>query len=275
MDTHETQSGGWHVKQRASEAYEQYLVPPLFAPWADRILEASEIHNGDRLLDVGCGTGVVGRRAAPQVGEQGTVVGIDRNQEMLAVAVETAGDSQPSIQWRQGDATDLPFPDGSFDVVCCQQALQFFDDPEAALRQMHRVCTPGGRVAVSVWRPIDFQPAYVALADALEAHVSEAAGTMMRSPFPPWDGEHLRTLAQDAGFDDLTVTIEIGSVRYPSLEEFLRREAASSPLADSLAAVERERREELLRALEDALGTYLDDDGIVSPIESYVVIADR
>ncbi len=275
MDIHETQPGGWHVKQRASEAYEQYLVPPLFAPWADRLLEKCDIHDGDRLLDVGCGTGIVGRRAAPHVGEQGAVVGLDRNEEMLAVAAETAGDSHPAIEWRHGDGTDLPFSDGSFDVVCCQQALQFFDDREAALREMHRVCTAGGRVAVSVWRPIDFQPAYVALADALEAHVSEEAGTMMRSPFPPWDGAHLRTLAQDAGFDDPAVTIEIGSVRYPSLEAFLRREAASSPLADSLAAVERERREELLQALEDALDTYVDDDGVVSPIESYVVIADR
>jgi len=275
MDTYEPQSGGWHVKQRASEAYEQYLVPPLFEPWADRLLEKCEIHDGDRLLDVGCGTGIVARRGAPHVGEQGAVVGIDRNQEMLAVAAETAGDSHPAIEWQQGEATDLPFPDGSFDVVCCQQALQFFDNPGTALREMHQVCTPGGRVAVSIWRPIDVQPAYVALADALETHVSEAAGTMMRSPFPPWDGAHLRTLAQDAGFDDLTVTIEIGSVRYPSLEAFLRREAASSPLAESLAAVERERREELLRALEDALDTYVDDDGIVSPIESYVVVADR
>jgi len=275
MNTHETQSGSWHVEQRASEAYEQYLVPPLFAPWADRLLEASAIHDGDRLLDVGCGTGIVARRATPHVGEQGAVVGLDRNEEMLAVAAETAGDDHPAIEWRQGEATDLPFPEESFDIVCCQQALQFFDEPGAALREMHRVSTPKGRVAVSVWRPIDFQPAYVALADALEEYVSEESGTMMRSPFPPWDGEHLRTLAQDAGFDNPAVTIEIGSVRYPSLEAFVRREAASSPLAESIAGIKQERRAELLQALEGALDTYVDDDGVVSPIESYVVIADR
>jgi hypothetical protein len=140
---------------------------------------------------------------------------------------------------------------------------------------MRRVLVVGGRVALSVWRPLDYQPAYVVLADALEDHIGDEAGTMMRSPFPAWDGKDLRTLVQDTGFDDVSVTIEIGSVRYPSVEEFVRREAASSPLAEPIAAVEREVREELVREVEDALHTYRDDEGIVSPMESYVVIADR
>ncbi|RQG92245.1 methyltransferase domain-containing protein [Natrarchaeobius chitinivorans] len=274
MDDHARQAAGWQVEQNASEAYEQYLVPSIFESWADRLIETGEVHEGDRVLDVACGTGIVARRVAPRVGTSGSAVGVDINEGMLAVAAETAGDVQPSIEWRRGDATDLPFADDGFDVVCCQQALQFFDDPVAALEEMRRVRTPGGRVTLSVWRPLEYQPAYVVLADALERYIGAEAGEMMRSPFPAWDGEDLRTLLRDAGFDGVTVTIEIGSVRYPSVPEFVRREAASSPLAEPIAAIERAVRDELIRALEDRLETYIDDDGIVSPMESYVVTAD-
>ncbi|ELY50194.1 class I SAM-dependent methyltransferase [Natronolimnohabitans innermongolicus] len=275
MSDRTRQPAGWQVEQSASEAYEQYLVPAIFAPWTDRLLETAEIREGDRVLDVACGTGVVARRAAPRVGTGGSVVGLDINDGMLAVAAETAADLQPSIEWRRGDATDLPFSDERFDVVCCQQALQFFDDPGVAVGEMRRVLTPGGSVALSVWRPIDYQPAYVVLADALDRHVGDEAGTMMRSPFPEWDGEDLQTLVRDAGFDDVSVTVEIGSVRYPSVEEFVRREAASSPLAEPIAAVESAVRDDLIREVADALHGYSDDDGIVSPMESYVITADR
>ncbi|TYT63159.1 class I SAM-dependent methyltransferase [Natrialba swarupiae] len=269
-----TRQSGWQIEQNASEAYERYLVPPIFAPWADRLVEVSDVHEGDRVLDVACGTGIVARRVAPSVGDSGSVVGLDVNEGMLAVAEETATDVQSSIEWRTGDATDLPFDDGTFDVVCCQQALQFFDDPVAALEEMRRVLTSDGCLALFVWRSLEYQPAYVALADALERRIDDEAGAVMRSPFPPWDGEDLRALVLDAGFDGVSVTIEIGSVRYPSVAEFVRREAASSPVAESIAAIEQAVRDELIQALEDALETYRDDDGVVSPMESYVVVVD-
>ena len=98
---------------------------------------------------------------------------------------------------------------------------------------------------------------------------------MMRSPFPSWDGDMLHELFEDAGFDDVSLTIEIGSVRYPSVEEFVRREAASSPLAEQIAAVEQGVRQALLRAVAEALEPYIDDRGIVTPMESYVIVANR
>ncbi|WP_440763342.1 methyltransferase domain-containing protein [Natronorubrum sp. DTA7] len=275
MSDQERRSTGWQLEQPASEAYERYLVPPLFAPWAERLLDAVELQDGDRLLDVACGTGIVARSAVSRVGERGAVVGLDINEGMLAVAAETTdAEPRPPIDWRRGDATDLPFPDGRFDVVCCQQALQFVDEPSAALEEMHRVLASGGRAALSVWRPLEYQPGYVVAADALERHIGDEAGAMMRSPFPAWDGDALRTLAREAGFDDVSITIEIGSMRYPSIEEFVRREAASSPLAEPIAAAEGTVRDELIRAVEDGLDAYTDHEGVVFPMESYCLTAD-
>ena len=267
-------STGWQLEQSASEAYERYLVPPLFTRWGERLVDAGEVQVEDRVLDVACGTGIVARRVAARTGGD-SIVGLDINDGMLAVAEAAAADVQPPIEWRQGDATDLPFSEGSFDVVCCQQALQFFDDPAGAIEEMRRVLAPDGRVAVSVWRPLEYQPGYVVLADALDRLVGEEAGAMMRSPFPAWDDDHLRTLAREAGFEDVAITIEIGAMRYPSATEFVRREAASSPLAEPIASAQREVRDDLVQEIEERLEDYTDEEGITFPMESYVLTAHR
>jgi ubiquinone/menaquinone biosynthesis C-methylase UbiE len=266
-------STGWQLDRRAPEAYERYLVPAVLETWVDPLLDRAGVSEGDRVLDLACGTGVVARRVAARVGDTGSVVGFDVNEGMLAVAEETAAGVQPAIEWRQGDATDLPFPDGSFDIVCCQQALQFFDDRPTALGEARRVLAPDGRLAASVWRPLEYQPGYVVLAEALERHVGEEAGGMMRSPFPAWDGEDLRTLARDAGFDEVTLTIEVDSGRYPSAEEFVRREAASSPLAEPIGAVGPRARDELIRDVASGIEAYTDDEGVVLPMETHVLVA--
>lgn len=247
----------------------------MFAPWAERLAETAELRTGDRVLDLACGTGIVARLAAPQVGEEGSVVGVDLNEAMLEVARGASAGVRPSIEWRLGDATDLAFDDASFDVIFCQQALQFVQDPAKALQEIRRVLLPDGRLAASVWRPIEFNPAYVGVADALERHVDDEAATTMRSPFPAWDTDELRASVRDAGFADVAVTIEVGSMRYPSVEAFLRREAASSPLAGPLGSMPPEVRDGLLADLDDALAAYTDDRGITFPMEAHVAVARR
>jgi SAM-dependent methyltransferase len=272
MNDQTRRSTGWQLDRSAPEAYERYLVPPIFVPWAERLVDRAGVGNGDRVLDVACGTGVVARRAATRVGDTGSVVGLDLNEGMLEVAAKTANEEQLEIEWREGDATELPFDEGRFDVVCCQQALQFFDDPTAALEEMRRAGTSDGCIALSVWRPLEYHPGYVVLAEALERHVGEEAGAMMRSPFPAWNEEELRTLALDAGFGGVSIALESDSVRYPSVEEFVRREAASSPLAEPIGAAGDDVRDALVATVEDGLDEYVDDDGVVFPMESYVLI---
>ena len=275
MNDPEHETAGWRLERSAPEAYEAYLVPPMFAPWAERLVDRAGVGAEDRVLDVGCGTGVVARRAASRVGEGGAVVGLDANERMLDVAEAAAAESVSPIEWRPGDAAELPFADGAFDVALCQQALQFVPDPEAALSEVRRVLAPGGRVAVGVWRRLEFNPGYVELSEALRHHVGDDAGATMRSPFPAWDGDDLRALARDAGFGGPSITIEIGSVRYPSVEEFVRREVASSPLSEHLGDAAQEVRTAIVRDVENALREYTDDEGIVFPMESHFLTARR
>jgi SAM-dependent methyltransferase len=104
---------------------------------------------GDGVLDVACGPGNFTRDFARVVGEDGLAVGIDASETMLARAVsDTPAREFPAAAYVRGNAVALPFRAASFDAVCCFAALHFFDDPFAALDQMTRVLTPGGRIAI-------------------------------------------------------------------------------------------------------------------------------
>ena len=154
MKTPNDLTEGWQLEGGGAEAYERYLAS-AFSPWARKLTELAEIREGDRVLDVACGTGIVARHAAERAGAAGAIVGLDLNEDMLRVARSVSAAMRPAIEWRQGNATELPFPDEAFDAVCCEQAIQFFSDPVGALREMRRVMAPGARVAVSVCRPIE------------------------------------------------------------------------------------------------------------------------
>src|SRR5215475_2176295 len=150
----------WHFVGSVPENYERYLVPTIFGPWALDLVEEAGARPGERVLDIACGTGIVARTAAGRVGSGGTVVGLDVSAPMLDVARVVAAGEGLSIKWREGSAMKLPFPDTAFDVTLCQQGLQFFPDRATALREMHRVLGPGGRVALSVWRAIEGSPGF-------------------------------------------------------------------------------------------------------------------
>src|SRR6185436_2375941 len=91
----------------AADAYDRLIVPALTGPWAPKVAAAARIAAGQRVLDVACGTGVLTRHVASIVGRSGTITGIDPGAGMLDVARR----HDPSIDWREGTAELLPFPD--------------------------------------------------------------------------------------------------------------------------------------------------------------------
>jgi ubiquinone/menaquinone biosynthesis C-methylase UbiE len=117
-------------------------------------------------LDVACGTGIVARTAARVLGGTGQVIGLDISAPMLAAARSAAEQENVAVGWREGTAIALPWAEPVFDVVFCQQDLQFFPDRLSALHEMHRVLKPGGRLVLGVWRGIGLSPGFAILAEA-------------------------------------------------------------------------------------------------------------
>src|SRR5205823_9474849 len=142
------------------------------------------------------GTGVVARLAAQQVGPEGQVTGLDLNPGMLAVARALPPPLGATITWVECSAVAMDLPDATFDVVLCQQGLQFFPDKPAALREMHRVLKPNGRAAIAVWTQIELNQIFAAYHAALRATVNAELADLMMAPFSWPSGAALKDAAE-------------------------------------------------------------------------------
>ena len=123
-----------------------YVTPDVTAQ-REEFVRALAPRAGERVLDVGCGPGFLARIVAQAVGPSGAVRGVDISEPLLAVAREHCADL-PWIAVTKAGATELPFPDAHFDAAICTQVLEYVPDVDAALREMHRVLKPGGRLVV-------------------------------------------------------------------------------------------------------------------------------
>jgi ubiquinone/menaquinone biosynthesis C-methylase UbiE len=252
-----SESSTGQVTASAAEVYEQFFVPALFAQWVPRVAGAAQIGPGQRVLDVACGTGVLAREVARRVGPKGLVVGLDLNDGMLAVARKQA----PDIEWRQGRAEELPFDTGSFDAVVSQFALMFFEDRQAAIKEMVRVLRPGGRLAVAVWDRAENSPGYAALIDLLHRLFGDAAADALRAPFVLGDKDALRATFAGAGLPEAEITTHSGMARFPSLSSWMYTDIKGWTLADM---IDDEQYRLLLGEAEDVLRPFVVQDGSVA-----------
>jgi len=242
-------------KPNPADVYDTRFVPALFGRWAPVVCDTARIEPGDRVVDVGCGTGALTLEAAARAGATGTVAGVDPSPDMLDVARRKTG----PITWVEGSAERLPLPDRSVDAAVSQFALMFFDDRAAGLAQMRRVLRPGGRLAVAVCDAVERSAGYAALADLLDRLFGRAVGDAFRSPFSAGDPEHLRRIADEAGFPGAAVARRSAEVRLASIEALVSTERACAwtlggILDDGQFAV-------LRREAEATLAPFVDRDG--------------
>ena len=270
-----SQQEQWQLAGSGPESYERYQVPSLFGPLAALFLAAIPLRPGARVLDVACGTGIVARLAAQQVGTTGLVTGIDLNPGMLRVARAYTPTSGATVEWREGDAGALPCEESSYDVVLCQQGLQFFPDQAQALREMHRVLVPGGRLALCVWRSIEHNPFNHAVAAGLARYVSAEAAASLRAPFAHGDARVLQTRIANAGFRDVEIQVTVLHRRMLPPDASIPGYLASTPMSQAVAALDEEVRTAMMRDISVALQQYRTHDGMVIPQETRIALASK
>ena len=115
---------------------------------------------------------------------------MDVNEIALEKAREICAQNATSIEWKQADAIALPFSNEKFDVLLCQQGLQYFPDRSRALNEINRVLVNNGRAVFSVWRSIEFSPFYFTLHEALKEYINQEAASILASAYTLNDSAH-------------------------------------------------------------------------------------
>jgi ubiquinone/menaquinone biosynthesis C-methylase UbiE len=217
----------WRLYDTVAEDYERSLAQRTLVPGRD-LIALAEPAPGARVLDVGTGTGVVARAAEEIVGPDAVVVGVDTSLGMLTAGLS----ARPGLRLAVAEAIDLPFRDGSFDLVLANFVVSHFTKYETALFDMIRILRRGGRLAVSAWGPSndEFMRTWRELAEGVagRALLADALNRAM-----PWeerfaDRARMQETLRDAGLRP--VRVEAREYRFQmSLEDYVvGRETAAT-----------------------------------------------
>ncbi|MEQ1701726.1 MAG: methyltransferase domain-containing protein, partial [Ilumatobacteraceae bacterium] len=195
-------SSGFQLARSQAEAYER--TTRVFMEGSARLIAgAAGLTEGDVVLDLACGTGLVVRAALPLVGTTGRVVGADVNAGMLAVAGEQLGHAAEFVH---ASCDALPFDDAAFDHVLCQQGFQFFPDLAAAMAEAARVLRPGGTLLATVWATPGHNP-YIEHQLSLLATIDPTQVGSVQRATPANADTMLTDGASAAGFAAVSVSL--------------------------------------------------------------------
>ena len=240
----------------AAEVYASFFVPALFDQFPEPVLDHAGVAAGARVLDVGCGTGIVAAAARRRVGPGGVVAAIDPNEGMLAVARR----SEAMIDWRAGEAESLPFGDDGFDHTVSQFAAMFFRDAKAAVAEMARVTRRGGTVTIATWCGLDRTPGYRAMVALIADEFGQAPADALRAPFSLGAVDDVRSQLTPIGPRSRVDRIP-GTARFPSIAAWVRTEVRGWTLAD---LIDESAEAALLARAERELTAFVAADGSVA-----------
>jgi len=219
---------------------------------AARLVETTDVEPDNEVLDVGCGTGSVAITAARR---GATVSGVDITSAMIDRARENAELAGVDVEWRQGDATDLPFDANAFDVTLSSLGHMYGDPPDEAADELVRVTRPGGRIGFTAWTPMGLLPV---MAGLVMSYLPRAERPDFSDPPFAWGD---RSVVDDRLGDDVTdLSFESGTVSYPALSpaHFWDEMATHSGVFDTFLEQVYDR-EELRTEMIETIASRFDD----------------
>ncbi len=237
-----------------AEQYERELVPRIFRPWARQLLDRLPAVDGP-VLDLACGTGALSRELV-QRQPQLELHGLDLSDDMLAIARQQC----PQVNWRQGNALELPWADQHFALVMSQQGLQFVPERPAVLREIRRVLRPGGHLLAACWQPAADNGAYAALLELAEQRGWDGLAGFIRQIFS-WPLAALSTDLEACGFHIEQAETRSLPVDFPSPAAFLAVFSRVPPLQPDWDALSEKERSACEQAFHHACRPWLQADG--------------
>ena len=228
--------------------YDRYLGPLFFHAFADDLAARLMVKPGMRMLETACGTGIVTERLAARLAGQGTLVASDLNEPMMAYASQRLG-AGARVEWRQADATALPFDDRSFDAVVCQFGVMFYPDKARGLREAFRVLRSGGQYLFNVWDSLEHNPVPRITHETVTSFFPVDPPQFYTIPFSLFDTAPVKAWLHDAGFVEIQAHPLAKTGTSPSIEDAAIGLIDGNPIGAQIS----ERKPEALGPIKSAL----------------------
>jgi SAM-dependent methyltransferase len=231
------------------------------------LLAALNLQPGQRVLELGAGTGDLARRLAAAVGPTGSVLATDVAEGMVALLRDTTADL-PNIAVSRLDAVDIDLPDGSVDAVVFRMGLMFVAEPERALAECRRVLAPAGRLALAVWAGPQHNPWLASVGMSVMMHGLWHGGppTQPGGVFSLSDQAALEQLVADSGFADVAVCEVATPAKFTSAEEhFEVVSGLAGPVSAAIAGADADSLAAVRASTAQAVERFRTDEGLVVP----------
>jgi ubiquinone/menaquinone biosynthesis C-methylase UbiE len=254
--------------------YDRYLRPLIFESYAQDLCARIAKLKHQSILETAAGTGVVSAAIAKQLSAGDTLVATDLNPAMLAVAQSAIG--KPGITFQQADATALPFPDESFDVVVCQFGVMFFPDKLQGFKEAFRVLHKGGMFLFNVWDTLEFN-ALAAIVNATVASMfpDNPSHFMARTPHGYNDVESIKATLKAAGFQNITSDTVSKRSRAPSAHDVAMAYCQGTPIRNEIESRDASKLELATELTSKAIAAKFGNGSIDAGIRAIVLTATR
>jgi len=205
-DQNADQVAYWNGPAGQRWAERQAAQDVLLKPVADLVVDRAKLKPGERVIDVGCGSGATSIAFAREVAPSGRVLGVDVSEPMLARARQAAPKDLP-VDFVRADATVYPFEPASFDVLASRFGVMFFADPDQAFANMRKALKPGGRATFVCWRDWRENEWVRVPISAVRPHAppQPQLGPEDPGPFSFTNPGRVRRILANAGFDAITM----------------------------------------------------------------------
>ena len=255
--------------------YDTYLVPLIFKPFAADLLKRLSSRPPSRVLEIAAGTGVVTRALASGLSESASIVATDLNQAMLDYASSVR--MERAVEWRQADASQLPFPDATFDAVVCQFGVMFFPDKPGAFSEARRVLRAGGVFYFNVWDRIAENEFADTIETALESvFPDDPPRFLSRTPYGYHDRRVIERELASGGFvaspliDTVAARSRAASAQLPALAF-----CQGTPLKAEIEARKHVRLDEATGLAAEAIASRFGRGEVDGKIQAHVVVVER
>lgn len=256
---------GW---DKAVEHYENFWQSQL-KPAQDLMLQMTALRNGEKLIDIACGTGLVTFPAAEMVGPSGFILATDISDGMVKKGRELAEQKNyRNVRFERMDAEELKVADAEFDVALCALGLMYFPDPVKGLKEMYRVLKPGGRASAAVWGQRD-KCGWAEVFEIVDKRVSSEVCPMF---FNLGNRDVLKRSFEAAGFSNVAWERIQTHLIYHSDDEACGAAFAGGPVALAYHKFPQQSKDEAHSEYLESIKPFQRDDGYAVPGEFIVAI---